>query len=81
MSLLESIVNSTVAEFRCDIIKSLKDRNTIPVNINDPTKKKVVSYPIHKLVFARAFACQFNADEKVSPTYYEVLLGLMNFLG
>ena len=72
MSLFESIINSTVAEFQCNITKLLKDKNTIPVNINDPPKKKAISYPIHKLVFGKAFACKFNADEKVSPTHYEI---------
>ena len=65
MSLFESIVNDAVAEFKVNFLKAFKERNTIKISISDPLKKKVLSYPIHQAIFAKAFGTEFRMNEKV----------------
>ena len=73
-SLHEEIVNESVKELEIQFSKLLCDKNTITVSSADPPKKKLTSYPVHRLVFAKAFGVKLTATERISlvpnPIYH-----------
>ena len=67
-SLLEEIVGDTVREFKKNVVAKLRDMNNFKVNLSGE-KKLYLSYPIHRLVFARSFGCNFTPKEGTYPSF------------
>ena len=66
--LLEEIVGATVREFRKNVVTKLRDMNNFKVNLSGE-KKLYTSYPIHRLVFAKSFGCNFTPKEGKYPSF------------
>ena len=74
MSFYKNVVNSMVQDFIRNVCKSLKDKNTIPVNVGDPPNKTYTSYPVHKMVYIKAIISkckkgEISPDKSVKITY------------
>ena len=69
-SLFEDIVNATVLEFKKSVTTKLRDLNNFKVNIGGE-RKLYISYPIHRLVFGKAFGCEFTPKEGKYP-FFEI---------
>ena len=67
-SLLEEIVGDTVREFKKNVVAKLRDMNNFKVNLSGENKL-YQSYPIHRLVFARSFGCNFTPKEGTYPSF------------
>ena len=65
------IVDGIVNEFSLNIVQKIKENNTFPVNIADPPRKRVISYPLHQAVFCKCFA-KLLKTEKIGEFVYKL---------
>ena len=64
----QNIVEDNVREFKLNVLQKIKENNTFPANIGDPPRKRVLSYPAHRVVFLKAFGVNFAKEEHDSVT-------------
>ena len=65
MSFYEDMVNDIVAEFESNIKDLIEQKNTISIIHIDPPLKKVISYPVHRNIFAKVFGRKFGKAEEI----------------
>ena len=69
MEFLSEIAESTVSEFRKNALAKIRDANTFKLNLGAHDKSCYTSYPIHKMVFGKAFGRNFRPYEGVYPSF------------
>lgn len=78
-SLYEQIVGATVKEFNKNTITKLRELNGFKENLKGD-RKTYISYPIHRLVFGKAFGCKFSQNEGKYPSFELKTLERLNEL-
>ena len=60
-SIYEDIVKATVREFSKNMSVKVREQNTFKLSMDvSSSLKKVISYPIHRLVFAKSFGAKLT---------------------
>ena len=68
MGALEEYLKENAKEFRFQINKKIKEKNSFVLDVANPRKRQYVSYPVHRLTFLKAFATEFNFRDEKSST-------------